>query len=74
MFLSLLIVVIAVAQLENLVDIIINDFDNYADRWDGMVTLAMLLLELLYCTEGYNKQEGADIQNMTSTCTQINEK
>ncbi|MFL6408925.1 MAG: hypothetical protein ACJ71F_17925 [Nitrososphaeraceae archaeon] len=27
-----------------------------------------------YCTEGYNKEEGADIQNMTSTCTQINEK
>jgi hypothetical protein len=29
------------------VDVIINDFDSYADRWDGMVTLAMLLLELL---------------------------
>ncbi|MFL6425284.1 MAG: hypothetical protein ACJ71R_17070 [Nitrososphaeraceae archaeon] len=28
----------------------------------------------LYCKEGYNKEEGADIQNMTSTCTQINEK
>ena len=47
LFLSPLIVVIAVAQLENLVDVIINDFDSYADRWDGMVTLAMLLLELL---------------------------
>ena len=69
LFLSPLIVVIAVAQLENLVDVIINDFDSYADRWDGMVTLAMY-----YCTEGYNKEEGADIQNMTSTRTQINEK
>lgn len=47
LFLCSLIVVIALAQLENLVDVIINDFDSYADRWDGMVTLAMLLLELL---------------------------
>jgi hypothetical protein len=32
LFLSPLIVVIAVAQLENFVDVIINDFDSYADR------------------------------------------
>jgi hypothetical protein len=42
-------------------------------RWDGHSGDATFGTPL-YCTEGYNKEEGADIQNMTSTCTQINKK